>query len=293
MFLFTISPPHRGKIRNYILWALLSLTIQAGCSNWTQGQATPRLRHLNSEALKQIKIADPANFSFVMLGDNKGNGPLFAKLLQQVGKESRTSFVFDDGDLVPRGKEKDFKIFLDLLRANLRLPLLTAIGNHDTLSGGTALYRSIFGPTYYSFRFGKTAFFVVDDATPEAVNETQLQWLAGELRGGAGCEQRFVILHVPLYDPRGGKNNHCLPRETAAKLLEIFKTGKVSRVFAGHIHEYATGDWDGIPFVISGGAGAELAGNDPAHDFHHYLVVEVAGPKVAIQVRKVASSKIR
>ena len=134
---------------------------------------------------------------------------------------------------------------------------------------------------------------VVDDATPEAVNETQLQWLAGELRGGAGCEQRFVILHVPLYDPRGGKNNHCLPRETAAKLLEIFKTGKVSRVFAGHIHEYATGDWDGIPFVISGGAGAELAGNDPAHDFHHYLVVEVAGPKVAIQVRKVASSKIR
>jgi len=50
----------------------------------------------------------------------------------------------------------------------------------------------------------------------------------------------------------------------------------IDHVFTGHIHSYYAGDWDGVPYTISGGGGGHLAGKNPEHSFYHFLRVRVA-----------------
>ncbi|WP_457551730.1 hypothetical protein, partial [Desulfobacula sp.] len=80
-----------------------------------------------------------------------------------------------------------------------------------------------------------------------------------------------------------------MPPDAAHSLLELFKTNKVSHIFASHIHSYYSGKWEGLPFTITGGAGGELVGKDPGHDFFHYLKVSVKDGDVNIAVVPIAT----
>ena len=77
----------------------------------------------------------------------------------------------------------------------------------------------------------------------------------------------------------------------ASRLAALFKKYRVTHIFAGHIHSYFTGTWDGVPYTISAGAGAPLYGTDPEHFFYHYLKVNVKGDKVQVQVRRLANQE--
>ena len=109
------------------------------------------------------------------------------------------------------------------------------------------------------------------------------------LSKSADASHRFVFMHVPLFDPRGGRHHHCMPPESARSLLDLFKTNNVTHIFASHIHSYYSGKWEGIPFTITGGAGGELVGKDPEHDFFHYLKVSIKGADVQIAVVPIAT----
>jgi hypothetical protein len=117
--------------------------------------------------------------------------------------------------------------------------------------------------------------------------------LEAELQKSQPYKTRLVFLHVPLYDPRKGqKEPHSLQPETASRWLALFQKYKVTHVFAAHIHSYYANAWDGIPFTISGGAGAPLYNNeDPEHAFFHYLKVSIQGDRVQIQVRPLPHPK--
>ena len=60
-------------------------------------------------------------------------------------------------------------------------------------------------------------------------------------------------------------------------------------LFASHIHAYYRGVWGRTPYIITGGAGAELLGTDPEHDFYHYIVVTVGDEGVRYEVRRLKS----
>ena len=74
-------------------------------------------------------------------------------------------------------------------------------------------------------------------------------------------------------DPRG-----------ARELLEVFREGRVTRVFASHVHGWYDGAWGGVPFTVTGGGGAHLYDKDPAHGFFHFLRVDVTGTEVSVRV---------
>jgi len=117
----------------------------------------------------------------------------------------------------------------------------------------------------------------------------QFHWLEDELQRFQACKTRIMLMHVPLYDPTGSPKPHCMPPEAAARLLSIFKKYRVSHIFAAHIHTYYAGNCDGLPYTITGGAGAPLRRDNPSHDFYHYLKVTIAGGKVQVQVRPLGS----
>ena len=98
-------------------------------------------------------------------------------------------------------------------------------------------------------------------------------------------------MHIPPVDPREGKGYKCLPEKDGKDLLDLFKRYNVTHLFASHIHGYFSGAWEGVPYTITGGAGAGLHGTDPQHFFYHYIKVRVFSGKVETEVRQLDVQK--
>ncbi len=241
----------------------------------------------NSKEISRIKV-DPSDFSFAVFGDHKGHGHIFKPLLRDVGKDKNIAFAMDLGDLVRNGRRWFFERFLTEVKNNLTIPLLVAIGNHD-LYRGSKKYREIFGPTYYSFQIGQNYFIVLDASTLSGLDKLERRWLEDELEKSKISNVRLVFMHVPPFDPRKGKGYKSLA--DGEDLLELFRRYQVTHLFCSHIHGFFSGQWEGVPYTISGGAGAGLQGTDPQHFFHHYIKVSISGGNVETEVRRIDVEK--
>jgi hypothetical protein len=248
-------------------------------------------RDWNRQNLARIEVSkDSPTLTFAVLGDNRSNPAVFTRLLQQLDCDPGLAFAIDVGDLVETGTVENFTSFLKRVRQNLRLPLLTAIGNHDLdKNRSPQLYRQIFGPASYAFHLKDNYFIVFNDVDPNGIGARQWRWLEGELKKSQAYQTRLVFLHIPLFDPQEGKDHYCLPEAAGSRLAALFRQYCVSHIFAGHIHGYFSGNWDGVPYTISGGAGAPLYATDPQHYFYHYLKVTLKEGKVYLKVQPLAA----
>jgi 3',5'-cyclic AMP phosphodiesterase CpdA len=165
------------------------------------------------------------------------------------------------------------------------------VGNHDLGENqDLTLYRKIFGPDYYAFQLKDHHFIVLNDNLDTGMGAAQMAWLEQELSKSQSYKTRLVFLHIPLFDPRGGENHHCLPEATGRRLAALFRKYRVTHIFAAHIHGYFAGNWDGVPYTVTGGAGAPLYGTDPEHFFYHYLKITLRGDHVEVQVRRLPAA---
>ncbi len=240
------------------------------------------------DQLSALGVADPTDFHFIVYGDNRGNNPPFASILDAVAADPSIAFVIGNGDLVKRPGKEDYRQFIQQVRGRLHVPFIPAPGNHDIDDDGL-LWRGILGPLNYSFRVGPNAFIIFDDNTADALGESGLQWLEQTLDDSQDCDTRIVVMHVPLFDRANGTIGHCIPEDLSRRLLEIFRKGRVTYIFASHVHGYLKGDYEGIPYTISGGGGARLAGSDSERHFFHYLRVHLHHGQVDVEVRPVPS----
>ena len=246
----------------------------------------PEINDWNYYRLQEIdKKKD--EFSFAVFGDNKNSITTFKSLISELNKED-IIFAIDLGDLVYDGEKEKFRFFIKQIKS-LNKPLLTAIGNHELKEGGRANYYEIFGKFYYSFSVGKSYFIILDNANENYLNPWQMCWLKEELQKSQKYKYRFVFMHVPLYDPRKDKYKveHGFKNLSLAKKLNgLFDKYNITMLFASHIHGYYKGIWGKTPYIITGGAGAELTGSDPEHYFYHYVKVNVSDNGLKYKVIK-------
>jgi len=242
----------------------------------------------NPRQVARLQVPAGGKLTFAVLGDNRSNPAVFARVLKAMAGDPSLLFAIAVGDMVERGALEQFHQFFKQIQPYGRLPFLTAVGNHDLgQDRDLSLYRKIFGPDYYAFPLLDNYFIVVNDTEPDGVGEVQWRWLEQELKHSQSYKTRLMFLHTPLFDPRGGDKRHCLPEAAGRRLAALLRQYRVSHIFAGHIHSYFTGDWDGVPYTITAGAGAPLYGTDPAHFFYHYLKVTLTGGEVHIEVQRI------
>jgi 3',5'-cyclic AMP phosphodiesterase CpdA len=244
----------------------------------------------NLRQLAQLKAPAGETLTFAVLGDSRSNPAVFTGVLKAMAGDPGLTFAIEVGDMVEQGTMEQFDAFFKQIRSAVRLPFLTVAGNHDLgKNRDLTLYREIFGPDYYAFPVKGHYFIVVNDEEAGGVGEAQWRWLEDELKKSRSYQTRLVFLHTPLFDPRGGDNHHCLPEAAGRRLAALFRRYHVTHVFAGHIHGYFSGNWDGVPYTITAGAGAPLYGSDPAHFFYHYLKVTLRGDQVDVQVQRLST----
>jgi serine/threonine-protein phosphatase CPPED1 len=250
-------------------------------------------RDWNLRQVERLNVPPGDTLSFAVLGDSRSNPAVFAGVLNAMAGDPSLTFAINVGDMVAQGTLAQFDEFFEQIRPYGRMPFLTVAGNHDLgQNQDLTLYREIFGPDYYAFRVKDASFIVINNNPPTGLGEAQWAWLEAELKKSQSSKIRLVFFHYPLFDPRGGEFNHALPKETGQRLAVLLRQYHVTHIFAGHIHGYFTGDWDGVPYTVTGGAGAPLYGKDPAHFFHHYLKVTLRGDQVKVQVQRLSKSGI-
>ncbi len=249
----------------------------------------PKTSDWNYHQLQKIDKSK-TNFSFAVFGDNKNSVKTFNTLISKLNKEN-VLFVVDDGDLVFEGDYEKFRFFLNQIK-RLNKPLLTVFGNHDAKDEGRVAYYNLFGPFYYSFTVGDNYYIILDDANEKRLDDEQFNWLQNELKISQKYKNRFVFMHVPLYDPRKGryKQGHSLEDlGFVKKLNNLFDENNVTMLFVSHIHAYYRGVWGKTHYIITGGGGAELEGSNPKHFFYHYIKVHINDSGVKYDVIKLAS----
>lgn len=161
------------------------------------------------------------------------------------------------GDLADHGEEEAYRALRRQL-ANVSVPLLITLGNHDD--------RATFRQVFDDLADDGAGFFQRAVDTPHGVlllldsaetgyasgkyDEARLAWLAREL---AKAKDRpvYVFLHHPPFDIG--------TRVDGIKLMDhapfgdlLAAHGDVRHIVAGHTHRVCSGVWRGIPFTNLG-----------------------------------------
>lgn len=255
--------------------------------------------------VQPIETVSTGSEKYVILGDNRDGYDTFAEIIQQVNGLNPV-FVIDNGDLVFSGKPNQYRLF-DKMASNISTTLCTTLGNHDIRGNGRETYSMLYGPAYYSFDYADSHYVFLDSSPgwkqKQAISDEQYAWLERDLAKAQG-KHIFVITHIPPEDLRSGiipndipnlvndvktddnlleeklnnyyetKNmNHGFsdPQE-AEKFENLMSTYHVDTVYLSHIHSYMEYTKDGVRYMITGGAGAELL---TKNSYYHYLIAKI------------------
>lgn len=227
------------------------------------------------------------DFTFWVIGDPHygwiGRKEILPAILNAAQK-FKPLFLVITGDLTASGRKEQFEEISRLL-SSVGLPVYTVPGNHDMMDqtpqpsevsslkiepASPTLYRRFFGPSYYSFELGGHRLIFLDTSFAR-LYDRQLYWLKNRSQKSA-----LWFFHIPPFEPRPFGHHCFLNREETGKLTSFLRADQPEAIFCAHIHGAYRYQLYGIPFYITGGAGAPLIGNPEKHGYFHYLEVKTA-----------------
>lgn len=230
-------------------------------------------------------------FRFAVIGDRTGGyvGEVFEDIIDEV-RLFDPDFVICVGDLI-EGYSDDTLVMhaqWDTILENLsRFPreFYFVAGNHDMQNRrDRAIYGTRTGyDRYYSFDHENSHFIVLDNtmtywATPEDVDDEQIDWLRADLEQNSDKDNIFVFYHIPTY-------LYALEADTIDIMAGLFEQYDVTTVFTGHHHTYAYMAQNGVEYVDMGSSGGSMSTDEFVRgNFYHYLFVTVRGKEHEIAV---------
>lgn len=220
--------------------------------------------HVTFVQLTDLHIGDPDLEDKYLLTDTSST---LAKLLEEVKRVHPVpAFVVISGDLTNRG---DYGSFVELKRllaeANLAMPVILALGNHDTR------------PHFYQVMLGRTdnlqapydhdeiisgihiitldtSVFPVQSIGIGALEPGQLEWLTSRLDAHPELRKLVVMHHPPALDDNVDLEWQSMSIADTAVLASVFKgRDNVLGVLCGHMHHDRVTHWHGIPVVMATG----------------------------------------
>ena len=152
------------KYCNFLL--LFSMLFMASCEMF---EAHPYDAHISGERgvnkrnISRIEdsLRGKKSFRFAMISDTQRWYDETEDAVKALNKRDDIDFVVHGGDFSDFGMTKEFIWQRDIL-GKLKVPYVSAIGNHDHLGTGEHVFRKIFGETNYAFTAGNVRFIVLN-----------------------------------------------------------------------------------------------------------------------------------
>lgn len=280
----------------------------ATLSNLTPGETFPYqiadesgpLFHATAKSLP----AKSQPFRMVLFGDSGQQTPAL-KAIAALAEAQNPDVFLHLGDIAyPNGTPAQYRAnFFPIYRFLRTRPSFSVPGNHD-IDASTAWYdywsQPRNGPgNNFSVELGDTHWAMLDSNTHADLNDPAFhRWLDQDLKNTTAL-WRFVAIHHPPFT----SGAHHFAEQQSRALCHIFQQNNVHAVFSGHDHNYQrshpllyrNGNIEvtpsGIPYIISGGAGADLsdATNNPqpftriAKTVHSFTVLDITNRNLELR----------
>jgi len=232
--------------------------------------------------LAEKTITDPVTFIFCadlhIPFDDRG---VFKTIIKRAN-ELAVSFVLFGGDCVQVGNSANFNILVNLLK-KFNMPVISAIGNHDTSFSDykdEKEWTSRFGSSHFKFDAGPVRVIALDNAAFD-MREEDYVFLEESLKTDL---RKFVVMHRPT--------DYLIPEYTTplndkpGRFRKLVENGKVTAVLMGHEHHYGNYMVNGVRYIVSGGAGGKLNTNT-INNFHHFMIIKAGKDTFDYQVEKI------
>jgi predicted phosphodiesterase len=224
--------------------------------------------NLNSEnlsLLREATLTEPPKFA--VLGDSHDDYDGLADTVRLVTRRKDLGFVTHLGDFASRGLLQEFE-WTDRALSESSLPVFVVLGNHDCLSSGRDIYRTMYGPFDFTFQWAGHRFVFFNSNTLEfGVEVPRRGWLEQQLTQLEPGERAVLITHQgPVRSESAGLNRL---DEFYRRLIETYD---VALFVHGHTHDFRLYAVGSTPRLQS----------SPVVDEHAYAIVTLS-PNVAVE----------
>lgn len=226
---------------------------------------------------------------FCVLGDSRNAPKVYRWLLEKTSAHN-PRFIANTGDIVENSNNDDaWEDYLSST-AGIDVPQFVAWGNHEYRRGqwNPLLKKFADHPgneLYYAFQLENALFVFLNTELrnqKSRITGEQFDWLKRTLDGHV-ADHLFVFVHRPFWAcPHGKHPGDCLdsrPKDLR-RVVDLLKKHGITAIFGGHDHLYYRSENEGIPQIITGGAGAPLYADEDKGGYYHYIVVDVEGDRV-------------
>lgn len=188
-------------------------------------------------------------------------------------------FVVASGDLTNIGDRASYELLAGMM-AELKVPVVYALGNHDRRAGFHAAFPGYpgapDGPLDYDVVHAGAHLIVGDTAVPGqvsgALDSAQFERLDAALERHPELPKILVLHHPVATHGREGAWTTIAPADSA-RIGDMIEGRNVAAILSGHVHSNRVAFWRGTPLVVTMGqqSTVDLTRRDGLH------IVEGAG----------------
>jgi Icc protein len=209
--------------------------------------------------LTDLHVGNPAVVDDHLFSDTSAT---LERVLEMIGMMDQTpQFIIASGDLTNRGDVDSYRQ-LKAIMASIDLPVIYAIGNHDTRAG---FYQGILerntdldAPYDHDRIVAGIHVITLDTTTPGQIGGTlepeQFTWLEAALDAHPALPKLIVAHHAPaLGDTPPWDHWRTIEFGQSQQLATLLKGRNILAILAGHIHHDRFSVWHGIPVIVGMG----------------------------------------
>ena len=175
--------------------------------------------------------------------------------------DHKPSFIVASGDLTNRGDAASYRQ-LKAIMAATDLPVVYALGNHDTRPG---FYEGMLGrltdpeaPYDHARVIEGVHVITLDTTTPGhiggSIEPDQFAWLEKQLDEHADLPKLIVAHHPPaLGDAPPWDHWRTIQFDQSRKLAALLEGRNILAILSGHVHHDRFSVWHGIPVIVGMG----------------------------------------
>jgi 3',5'-cyclic AMP phosphodiesterase CpdA len=192
---------------------------------------------------------------------------LYTKTVEYINR-TKPAFVVITGDFV--------NIRTDMIQINAfkeitamidpKIPVYLTPGNHDIGIDPTDeeidFYLKLYGYDRFRFNHGRVCFVGLNSCYIKAGSpqeQEQLEWVRTVFSSNKSL-RKVIFLHHPFFahDINEEEAYFNLPIEKRKDYFRLFKENNAIAVFAGHHHNNASAEYDGIDMITTSSVGKQL-----------------------------------
>ncbi len=224
--------------------AFLALFAATTCLTPTPFGTESDENDLNAKNVARLaeSSVDGNQLQLVALGDTHAEYDELVRAVRSINRGNHPDMVIHLGDQTNQGLLQEYEWERSVL-AELEVPLVLTLGNHDALGSGEAIYRHMYGPLNYTFSHRGYRFVSFNSNTLEFPDSApDREWLSNAVL--TANEPRGVIVfthHSP--------ETTDAPDDVLEYYRELLQSGRIVLWFHGHSGDFGVSRIEGVPVV--------------------------------------------